>query len=224
MQILIADGDEQYRRHLRETLAARFYVVEEAGTGADALELGANAQFEGIILDARLPDLDATAVLRQWRAKGIATPVLLTREHDTWRDRVEALRAGADDCLGKPFEPEEMLARLEAIIRRAHGKCTSRLEFHGLEIDPAARSVRYCGDEVSLTALEFRTLYYLGLNTGRVVSQSELIEHIYNQEIDLGSNVIEVVVSRIRRKLDRGIIHTRRGHGYVVSAQESLAS
>jgi len=199
-------------------------MVEETDNGEDAYDLGASVRYDGIVLDLGLRGTGGITILKQWRADGISTPVLLTRTHDTWRDRVEGLRAGADDYLGKPFESEELIARLETIIRRSHGKSTSRLTVAGLEIDPAACSVRYRGDEIKLTALEFRTLYYLGLNTDRVVSQSELIEHIYDQEIDLGSNVIEVVVSRIRSKLAPQVIHTRRGHGYVVSTRESLAS
>jgi len=224
MQILIAESNERLRSILCDMLARRYYLIEETDNGQDAFDLGISAQFDAIILDADLPRLDGVTILRKWRDQDVTVPVLLIRTLDTRRDRVDALRAGADDCLSKPFATEELIARLETIIRRAHGKAASRLKVDALEIDPGACSVHYFGNEVRLTALEFRTLYYLGLNTGRVVSQSELIEHIYNQELDLGSNVIEVVVSRIRRKLDPGIIRTRRGHGYLVSPSESVGA
>ena len=216
MRILIAEDDDALRVRLTEVMTRALYLVDGTGCGEIARHLGEAECYDAIVLDLGLPVLDGMSILRSWREAGVTAPVLVLTGRDTWRDKVDGLRSGADDYLGKPFESEELLARLEALIRRAHGRATPMLCFAGVELDPAQRIVRCDGHEVALTAMEYRTLHYLGGNAGRVIAQDELIEHIYSQEVELGSNVVEVIVSRIRRKLGAQVIRTRRGHGYLV--------
>jgi two-component system OmpR family response regulator len=218
MRILVAEDDEALRRRLVSILIASSYVIDEAANGEDAEYLGESGDYAAIVLDLGLPGRDGLTVLRHWRAAGVNAPVLVLTARDTWRDRVEGLRSGADDYLGKPFEGEELLARIEALIRRSRGRAGATVRLGEVEIDPARRLVRHRGEDVTLTALEFRTLHYLGANAGRVVSQAELMEHIYSQDAEHGSNVVEVVISRLRRKIAPGVIETRRGLGYVAPA------
>lgn len=217
MKILVAEDDDALRARIATILKRGYYLAEETDNGEDALFLGEQEQFDVIVLDLGLPVLDGLTVLRRWRERGTTTPVLVLTARDTWRDKVDGLRAGADDYLGKPFEGEELLARIEALIRRAYGRAEPVLNMGRLEIDPAQRVVRFDGANIDLTAMEFRLLHYLVLNAGKVIGQEELIQHIYSQDIELNSNVIEVIVSRLRKKIYQNIIQTKRGHGYVVS-------
>lgn len=217
MKILVAEGDDALRARIVTILKRGYYLAEETDNGEEALFLGEQEQFVAIVLDLGLPVLDGLTVLRRWREQRITTPVLVLTARDTWRDKVDGLRAGADDYLGKPFEGEELLARIEALIRRAYGRAEPVLNMGRLEIDPAQRGVRFDGANIDLTAMEFRLLHYLVLNAGKVIGQEELIQHIYSQDIELNSNVIEVIVSRLRKKIYQNIIQTKRGHGYVVS-------
>lgn len=216
MRVLIAEDDDALRDRLLAVLNRALYLTDIATDGEEAEYMGLNEAFDAIVLDLGLPVIDGLTVLRRWREAGMKTPVLCLTARDTWRDKVEGLRAGADDYLGKPFESEELLARIEALIRRTHGRAAPHIQIGQIEIDPARRTVRYEGNDVDLTAMEFRALQYLAVNAGRVVSQDELIQHIYSQEVELTSNVVEVIISRIRKKLYPDLVLTRRGHGYLI--------
>lgn len=216
MRVLIAEDDDALRKRLVKTFQQALYIVDEAADGLEAQHLGEVEPYDAIVLDLGLPVVDGLTVLERWRAAGISAGVIVLTARDTWREKVIGLRAGADDYLTKPFHSEELLARVEALVRRTHQRAAAILEVGPFSIDPAARRVLRDGEEIELTAQEFRMLQYLALNAGRVVPQDELIQHIYAQEIELNSNVVEVIMSRIRKKLDAPLIETRRGLGYVI--------
>ncbi len=216
MKLLLVEDSEELSAALVRSLGAAGYVVETARDGEEGLHLGSTGAYDAIVLDLGLPGLDGLAVLEAWRDAGVATPVLILTARGSWREKVQGLRAGADDYLTKPFRTEELLARIEALIRRSRGHASSSIDLGEIEVDLARRLVRRNGSEVTLTPHEFRTFAYLALNRGRVVSQAELTEHLYEQDFERDSNVIEVTVARLRRKLGSGVIVTRRGHGYIV--------
>lgn len=197
MRVLIAVHDEPTRRSLVDAFREAFYQVDETGDGPDAEFLAATEPFDAIVLDCCLQGIDCSTALRMLRESGVATPIILLAPRPTWRDRVDALRAGADDYLGKPLEPDELLARVEVLIRRAHGLAHPVIRLPDIEIDLARKTVAHNARCVRLTAMEFRMMAYLGLRAGEVVSQAELIGHVYDDSAELSSNVIEVIVSRI---------------------------
>lgn len=215
MRVLIGIHDEATRCGVVDAFRAAFYQIDEAADGCDAAFLAATEPFDAIVLDCRLPGIDCLTALRQLREDGLKTPVVLLAQRPTRRDRVDALRAGADDYLGMPLEPDELLARVEVLIRRAHGLAHPVIRLPEIEIDLARKTIAHNARCVRLTAMEFRTMAYLGLRAGQVVSQAELIGHVYDDSAELSSNVIEVIVSRIRRKLHGRVIQTVRGHGYM---------
>lgn len=216
MKLLLIEDSAELRQALSRSLTGLGYIVESAADGEEGLHLGETGAYDAIILDLGLPGLDGLAVLEAWREAGIHTPVLILTARGSWREKVQGLRAGADDYLTKPFRTEELVARVEALIRRSRGHGASTISLGSIEVDLARRIVRKDGAEVGLTPQEFRTFAYLALNRGRVVSQAELTEHLYAQDFERDSNVIEVMIARLRRKLGSGIILTRRGHGYLV--------
>ncbi len=214
MRILVVEDDTRIAGQVIETLRGAGYVVEAAGAGEEAQFMGETEDYDAVILDLGLPGVDGLTVLRRWRHDGRRMPVLVLTARDTWRDKVTGLRAGADDYLAKPFELEEMLARVEALIRRSSGHANPVMSSGSVELDPATNRVTLSGRPVALTALEYRTLSYLMHHAGRIISKTELTDHIYGQDFDRDSNVIEVLINRLRRKLGRGLIETRRGQGY----------
>ena len=216
MKLLLVEDSAELAEALARALGNAGYVVETAADGEEALHLGDTGEYDAIILDLGLPGLDGLSVLEAWRQGGVNTPVLILTARGSWREKVQGLRAGADDYLTKPFRTEELLARIEALIRRSRGHASSTIILGEIELDLARRSVRRNGAEVRLTPQEYRLYAYLALNRGRVVSQAELTEHLYAQDFDRDSNVIEVTVARLRRKLGSSAIITRRGHGYLV--------
>jgi two-component system OmpR family response regulator len=218
MRILVVEDDAQVARQIETTLRKAGYAVDLAKDGEEGHFLGETEPYDAVVLDLGLPVLDGLTVLRQWREAGRKMPVLILTARDTWREKVSGLRAGADDYLAKPFELEEMLARIEALIRRAAGHASPVLECGDLELDTATSRVTLAGDPVELTALEFRTLSYLMHHQGKVVSKTELTEHIYSQDFDRDSNVIEVLINRLRKKLGPDLIRTHRGQGYQLVA------
>jgi two-component system, OmpR family, response regulator len=168
------------------------------------------------VLDLGLPQLPGLAVLERWRSGGLMMPVLILTARDSWRDKVEGLKAGADDYLAKPFHPEELLARLQALLRRAHGRAAPTIVARDFILDEELQRVMYPdGSKVELTGTEFRLLRYFMLNPGKPLSKTRLNEHVYDHDFDLDSNVIEVYVWRLREKLGNDAIETRRGQGYV---------
>jgi len=214
MRILIIEDNAEVARQVRGTLEHEFYVVDVAEDGEQGWFLGDTESYDAVILDLGLPKLDGLTLLQRWRQSGNQVPVLILTSRDTWREKVAGLRAGADDYLAKPFELEEMLARVEALVRRASGHASPILKCGPVELDLVAARVTMHGEHINLTAQEYRALQYLMQKQGSVVSKPELSEHIYEQEIERDSNVIEVVINHLRNKLEPGLIETRRGLGY----------
>ena len=219
MRVLVVEDDIDVARQIVDTLRQARYVVDLAHDGEEGRFLGDCEPYDAVILDLGLPKLDGLSVLRRWRQAGRDMPVLILTARDTWREKVSGLRAGADDYLAKPFELEEMLARVEALIRRSSGRASPLLECGPLALDVSATRLTVTGRPVELTALEFRTLAHLMRHKDRVVSKTELTEHLYDQDFDRDSNVIEVLVNRLRNKLGAEFIKTRRGLGYIFTAR-----
>jgi two-component system OmpR family response regulator len=218
MRILVIEDNVELARQIKSTLEQALYVAEVAHDGQEGHFLGDSEPYDVVILDLGLPKLDGLEVLERWRAGGNQVPVIILTSRQTWREKVAGLRAGADDYLAKPFEFEELLARVEALIRRASGHATAILKCGGgrLVMDTSCARVTLDGQLVNLTALEYRTLHYLMDHAERVISKTELTEHIYGQDFDRDSNVIEVLVNRLRSKLRPELIETRRGLGYQI--------
>ncbi len=214
MRILVVEDDTQIARHIKSALDKAGYAVDLAHDGEEGHFLGDTEPYDAVVLDLGLPVVDGLTVLRNWRKDGHSMPVLILTARNTWRDTVTGLREGADDYLKKPFELEELLARLEALIRRSSGNANPLLTCGSIELDTGTNRVVYEGFPVELTALEFRTLSYLLHHKEEVISKTELTEHIYGQDFDRDSNVIEVLINRLRKKLCSQIIKTRRGLGY----------
>ncbi|WP_211259346.1 response regulator transcription factor [Belnapia moabensis] len=218
MRVLVAEDSAALAAQLREALVAAHFAVDVAPDGEEAHFLGDTEAYDAVVPDLGLPRLDGLSVLRRWRAGGRAMPVLILTARDSWTEKVAGLDAGADDYLAKPFAMAELLARLRALVRRANGLAQPMIAVGGLSLDTAAGSVAWQGMPVRLTALEFRLLAYLAHRPGRVVSKTELTEHLYAQDFDRDSNTLEVVVGRLRRKLDPALIETLRGQGYRLAA------
>ena len=218
MKLLLAEDDVKLAEYLVRNLKASGYVVECADNGVDAEFLAIEEDFDCIILDLGLPQKPGLEVLRSWRTQKLETPVLILTARDSWQERVDGLRAGADDYLGKPFKIEELLARLEAVLRRRFGHADNRLRLNDIELDIDSRTVTMADEEsIRLTAIEFRLLRYLMLNPDRILSKTELSEHVYEEEKIKDSNVIEVYVNRLRSILGKERITTHRGQGYRLS-------
>jgi two-component system OmpR family response regulator len=214
MRALIIEDDPDLNRQLADVLDHSGYAVDTAHDGEDGLHLGETEPYDAIVLDLGLPKLDGVSVLERWRANGITTPVIILTARDRWSEKVAGFDAGADDYLTKPFHPEELLARLRALTRRAAGHASSTLESGKLTLDTRGARV-FLGDQlIKLTSHEFRMLSYLMHHRDRVISRTELVEHIYDQDFDRDSNTIEVFVGRLRKKIGSERIETVRGLGY----------
>lgn len=214
MRVLLVEDSAALADLVRKALAAEGFAVDLAPDGEEALFLGETEPYDAVVLDLGLPRLDGLTVLRRWRGAGRTMPVLILTARDAWTEKVEGLNAGADDYLAKPFVMAELIARLRALLRRAHGLAKAEIAFGELRIDTTLRVVTWRGAPVRLTALEYGLLAYLAHHPGRPVSKTELTEHLYAQDFDRDSNTLEVVVARLRRKLDPGLIETLRGQGY----------
>jgi two-component system OmpR family response regulator len=214
MRLLVVEDSPELASQLQTALVDANFAVDVAPDGEEALFLGETEPYDAVVLDLGLPRLDGLSVLRRWRAAGRGMPVLILTARDSWTEKVAGLDAGADDYLAKPFAMAELLARLRALVRRAHGRAQAEIQLGGLLIDPAAGSVALRGMPVRLTGLEFRLLAYLAHRPGQLVSKTELTEHLYAQDFDRDSNTLEVVIGRLRRKLDAALIETVRGQGY----------
>jgi two-component system OmpR family response regulator len=218
MRVLLAEDDPRIADDLLRVLRAANYVVDHAADGEDAHFRGDTEDYDVVILDLGLPVIDGVSVLRRWRAEGRDMPVLILTARGSWHDKVEGIDAGADDYLAKPFQMEELLARLRALIRRHRGHASALLRAGPLALDTRSARASIDGVPLQLTALEYRLLAYLMLNRGRVVPRLELIEHIYEQDFERESNTLEVLIGRLRRKLRIDLIRTRRGLGYGIDA------
>ncbi|MDH4585325.1 response regulator transcription factor [Pseudomonas sp. BN415] len=215
MRLLVVEDHVPLADELTNSLGRQGYAVDWLADGRDALHQGASEPYDLIILDLGLPGKPGLEVLQEWRAGGVSTPVLVLTARGSWAERIEGLKAGADDYLTKPFHPEELVLRIQALLRRAHGLANQpQLEAAGLQLDEGRQCVSRNGEEVQLTAAEFRLLRYFMLHPGQLLSKSHLAEHLYDGETERDSNVIEVHVNHLRRKLGREVIETRRGQGY----------
>ncbi|BAN49336.1 response regulator transcription factor [Metapseudomonas resinovorans] len=215
MRLLLVEDHVPLADELSSSLGRQGYAVDWLADGRDALHQGASEPYDLIILDLGLPGKPGLEVLQQWRAGGLSTPVLILTARGSWAERIDGLKAGADDYLTKPFHPEELALRIQALLRRAHGLANQpQLEAAGLQLDEGRQCVSRNGEEVQLTAAEFRLLRYFMLHPGQLLSKSHLAEHLYDGESERDSNVIEVHVNHLRRKLGRDVIETRRGQGY----------
>lgn len=218
MRVLVVEDERSIAEDVARALELAGFVCEAAGDGETGWFKAGTENYCCVVLDLGLPKLDGLSVLRRLRAEGVTTPVLILTARGAWMERVEGIDAGADDYLPKPFQIEELIARVGALVRRAAGHATSVIEAGGLRIDTRRLSVVREGRPVDLSSLEFRTINYLAHHKGCVVSQSELVEHVYGAEREPDSNAVEVLIGRIRKKIGPDAIATRRGQGYVLEA------
>ncbi len=219
MRLLLVEDHVPLADELLAGLTRLGYAVDWLADGRDALYQGQSEPYDLIILDLGLPGISGLDVLKQWRAQGLATPVLILTARSSWSERIDGLKAGADDYVTKPFHPEELQLRVQALLRRAHGQPNQPLlKCAGLQLDEARQCVINDGAEVQLTAAEFRLLRYFMLHPQQILSKSHLAEHLYDGETERDSNVLEVHVNHLRRKLGRAVIETRRGQGYIFGA------
>jgi two-component system, OmpR family, response regulator len=220
MRLLLVEDTVALADQLLPLLRDHGYAVDWLADGRDALVRAHDDDFDLVILDLGLPGLDGLEVLRRWREQGLSMPVLILTARDSWAERVDGLRAGADDYLTKPFHPEELLLRVQAVLRRSHGSANQiRLRACGVELDEERQSAWLDQQEVELTGAEFRMLRYFMLNPGRLLSKIALSEHLYDGESERDSNVVEVHINRLRRKLGGQVIQTRRGQGYLFTGR-----
>ena len=215
MKLLLVEDDPGLVEDLRPVLKRAGYAVEVSGNGIDAAFLGREEDFDAVILDLGLPGKSGLEILREWRDEGMDAPVLVLTARDAWHERVDGLKAGADDYLGKPFHGAELLARLEAILRRRAGKSDNTLEVSGVTLDIDRQQATGPGGDIhQLTGIEFRLLRCLMTNPNRILSKTELSERVYEEAQLKDSNVIEVYINRLRHRFGRDFIETRRGQGY----------
>ncbi|MDX3808434.1 response regulator transcription factor [Bosea thiooxidans] len=222
MRLLVVEDDKDLNRQIITALENAGYAVDKAFDGEEGLYLGETEPYDAVILDLGLPKVDGVAVLQGWRRAGKTMPVLILTARDRWSDKVGGFDAGADDYVVKPFHVEELLARVRALLRRAAGHATSELVCGPVRLDTRASRVVVDGNPVKLTSHEYRLLSYLMHHQGRVVSRTELVEHLYDQDFDRDSNTIEVFVGRLRKKLGVDVIETVRGLGYIAAAPEKV--
>lgn len=216
MRILVLEDDVTIGASIAEALGLNGFVADRETDGEIGWYRGETEGYDAIVLDLGLPTLDGLTLLKRWRKAGISTPVLILTARGTWEERVEGIDAGADDYLPKPFQIEELVARLRALVRRAAGQSAALLAGGGATLDTRQMRVSVGGRPIALTPQEYRLVAYLMHHVGRVVDQSELVEHLYHQDFDRESNSIEVLVARVRKKLGPSVIETRRGFGYVI--------
>jgi two-component system OmpR family response regulator len=216
VKVLIVEDEGRLARQLADALAQAGYAVDSAADGERADFLGHTEQYDAVVLDLGLPKVDGLTVLRRWREQGLTMPVLVLTARGSWHEKVQGIDGGADDYVSKPFQMEEVLARLRALIRRAHRQPAPLLRCGDIALDPRSAVVTVKGAPVKLTSHEFRVLSYLMHHAGRVVPQGELTEHIYAHDAERDSNTVEVFIARLRRKLGASAITTVRGMGYRV--------
>ncbi len=221
MRLLVVEDDPDLNRQLVSAFKDAGYVVDTAKDGEEGHYLGDTEPYDAIVLDIGLPVMDGVSVLEKWRRSGRKTPVLILTARDRWSDKVAGFDAGADDYVAKPFHMEEVLARIRALVRRSAGHASSEISCGALLLDTASTRVTVDGKAIKLTSLEFRLLTYLMLHKGRVVSRTELVEHLYDQDFDRDSNTIEVFVGRLRKKLGVDVLRTIRGLGYCISEPDN---
>jgi two-component system OmpR family response regulator len=220
MRLLVVEDDPDLNRQLVSALTEAGYAVDKATDGEEGHFLGDTEPYDAVVLDIGLPRKDGVSVLENWRKAGRIMPVLILTARDRWSDKVAGIDAGADDYVTKPFHIEEVLTRIRALVRRSAGHASSEIACGPLLLDTAGARVTVDGRAIKLTSLEFRLLSYLMHHKGKVVSRTELVEHLYDQDFDRDSNTIEVFVGRLRKKLGVDVLHTVRGMGYCVTEPE----
>lgn len=221
MRLLVVEDDADLNRQLVTALEEAGYVVDKAFDGEEGCFLGETEPYDAIILDIGLPEMDGISVLEKWRREDIKIPVLLLTARDRWSDKVAGMDAGADDYVAKPFHMEEVLARVRALLRRATGHASNEIEVGNLRLDTKSARVTVDGATIKLTSHEYRLLAYLVHHKDKVISRTELVEHLYDQDFDRDSNTIEVFVGRLRKKIPSDLIRTVRGLGYCLSTNEN---
>ena len=214
MRILVVEDDRDLNRQLVTACRDAGYAVDAAFDGEEGHFLGDTEPYDAVILDIGLPKMDGLSVLEAWRRDGRLVPVLLLTARDRWSDKVAGIDAGADDYVAKPFHMEEVLARLRALTRRAAGRASNEVEVGRVRLDVKAGRLTVDGNPIKLTSHEFRLIQYLMLHMDKVISRTELVEHLYDQDFDRDSNTIEVFVGRLRKKMGIDLIETVRGLGY----------
>ena len=214
MRVLVIEDDPDLNRQLTTACKEAGYAVDSASDGEEGHYLGDTEPYDAVVLDIGLPKMDGLSVLEAWRRDGRSMPVLLLTARGRWSDKVAGIDAGADDYVAKPFHMEEVLARLRALMRRFAGHSSNEIECGPVRVDLKTSRVTVEGNPIKLTSHEFRLLQYLMHHRDRVVSRTELIEHLYDQDFDRDSNTIEVFVGRLRKKLGVDVIETVRGLGY----------
>ena len=219
MRILVVEDEPALREQLTGALMSAGYAVDAADDGAAADFLARTERYDAVVLDLGLPKVDGLTLLKGWREAGLTVPILVLTARGAWYEKVQGIDSGADDYVGKPFRIEEVLARLRALIRRASGQAAGDLRSGPVTLDPRTATVTVEGAPVRLTSHEYRVLAYLLHQRGRVVSQAELVEHIYAQDADRDSNTVEVFIARLRRKLGAATIETVRGLGYRIGGE-----
>jgi len=219
MRLLVVEDEASLANQLTIALRRAGYAVDHAADGERADVLAHDERYDAVVLDLGLPRIDGLTLVRRWREAGQWMPVLVLTARGSWHEKVLGIDSGADDYLAKPFRMEELLARVRALIRRSSGQISPELRCGSLVLDARTGKVTLKGAEVRLTSHEFRVLSYLMHHCARVVSQSELTEHIYSQGFDRDSNTVEVFIARLRRKLGFSFIETVRGLGYRMRAE-----
>ena len=220
MRVLVVEDESRIAKQLTAALGQAGYAVDCAADGERADFLGQTEQYDAVILDLGLPRVDGLTVLRRWRDAGRTMPVLILTARGSWHEKVHGIDGGADDYVAKPFRIEEVLARLRALIRRSSGQVSAEIRCGPIALDPRAARVTVAGAAVRLTSHEFRVLSYLMHHRGKVVSQSELSDHIYAEDADRDSNTVEVFIARLRRKVGAASIETVRGLGYRMACEQ----
>lgn len=218
MRILVVEDDRDLNRQLVTACRDAGYAVDAAFDGDEGHFLGDTEPYDAVILDIGLPKMDGLSVLEAWRRDGRLVPVLLLTARDRWSDKVAGIDAGADDYVAKPFHMEEVLARLRALTRRAAGRASNEVEVGRVRLDVKAGRLTVDGNPIKLTSHEFRLIQYLMLHMDKVISRTELVEHLYDQDFDRDSNTIEVFVGRLRKKMGIDLIETVRGLGYRIAS------
>ncbi len=221
MRVLVVEDEPQIAAAVSAALGASGYQTQTASDGEEAWFLGDTEDFDLVVLDLGLPRMDGLAVLKRWRGAGRQMPVLILTARGAWPERVEGIDAGADDYLAKPFQIEELLARVRALIRRAAGHASPILSAGPVSVDTRQMRVTIDGTSVAVSPLEYRLMAYLLHHKGRVVSPGELIEHLYGDDDARDANALEAVVTRLRKKLGANVVETRRGFGYVIPAGDA---
>lgn len=221
MRVLVVEDDLELARQVGKALEEAGYTIDTAHDGEEGEFLGSTEPYDAVVLDLGLPKVDGLTVLDRWRAEGHSMPVLILTARETWSEKVSGFDKGADDYVTKPFNMEELLARLRALIRRSAGLASPVIDCGPVQLDTRSGKVTKDGMPVTLTANELKVLSYMMHHLDKVVSRTELTEHIYDQDFDRDSNTIEVFVGRLRKKLGADVIQTHRGRGYSLSASES---